>query len=252
MTQCRVIHALMVREVIALYGRSGLGALWLAIEPLTFALPVLTLWSIVRAPFEHGIPLMPLLWSGYMPLLLFRHVGQRMLFFIRGNTGLLFHRNVTLLDIALARCLVEIIQNITAATILYGLFYIAGAIEAPRDPPMLLAGYLFMAWWSVALGLIIGAMCERSEWIEKAWQPISYTYIFFGGTWYLADWLPPGLRTIALLQPSAQSYEMIRAGVLGSRVVTHYDIGYTIFALGVLTFAGLLALRRGRQLVAIS
>lgn len=250
--QLRVIHALMIREIVALYGRDGLGAVWLAVEPLSFALPVLVLWGIVRDPAEHGVSMMALLWSGYMPLLMFRHVGGRMLFFIRQNAGLLYHRGVTLLDIAISRCLIEVSQNLLAATLLYGVFYATGAIDLPADLGLLIVGYLYMAWWCVALGFVIGALCERSEWVDKAWQPISYTYIFYGGMWYLADWLPPAWREIALYQPSLQAYEMIRAGMLGSKIHSHYDIQYATFALAGLTFLGLWAIRLGRKNVALA
>ena len=36
--------------------------------------------------------MMPFLWSGYLPLLLFRHLGGRMLLFVRVNAGLLYHQ----------------------------------------------------------------------------------------------------------------------------------------------------------------
>ena len=117
----------------------------------------------------------------------------------------------------------------------------------PRDLPLLFEGYFFMIWWCVAVGLCVGALCERTEWVEKIWQPYSYLYMFFGGFWFLADWLPPGLRTIALYQPSLQAYEMMRAGMLGNAIKTYYDPGYTAFVLAILTLFGLAELRTGRR-----
>ncbi len=90
-TQWRVVGALLIREIYTRFGREGLGFGWILLEPLIFAIPVLLVWSVVRAPYEHGVALMPFLWSGYLPLLLFRHVGARMLLFVRVNAGLLYH-----------------------------------------------------------------------------------------------------------------------------------------------------------------
>jgi capsular polysaccharide transport system permease protein len=67
-TQRRVVGALLIREIYARFGREGLGFGWIIDEPLIFALPVLLVWSAVRDPYEHGMPLMPMLWTGYLPL----------------------------------------------------------------------------------------------------------------------------------------------------------------------------------------
>ncbi len=250
--QRRIISALVSRDIIAIYGRQGLGVGWVVAEPLSFAVPVLTLWYFVRAPFEHGTAIMPILWSGYMPILLFRHIGSSALHFIRGNSGLLYHRRITLLDIFVARCFLEILQNIIASLIVYIMFYSIGALPVPRDFPMLLVGYLFMAWWCVTVGLFVGALSERAAWVDKIWNTYAYTYMFYSGFFFLADWIPANLRTFALLQPSLQAYEMIRAGLLGGQIESHYSIGYTVLSLMLLTWLGLVALRAGRKHVVIN
>ena len=50
--QSRVLHALMMRELITRYGRDNLGVLWLVGEPIVFTLGVTTLWSL--AGLAHG------------------------------------------------------------------------------------------------------------------------------------------------------------------------------------------------------
>ena len=108
-----------------------------------------------------------------------------------------------------------------------------------------------MIWWSVAVALIVGALCERTDWVQQIWIPYSYLYMMFSGFFFLSDWLPPGIRDVALYQPYTQSYEMIRAGVFGSTITTHGDPGYTTFALAILTLFGLWLLRESRKYVVI-
>src|SRR5262245_14477503 len=103
--QFRVIGALIIREIHTRFGRENLGFGWIIAEPLVFALPVLAMWSLIRAKFEHGLPMIAFMWSGYLPLLLFRHVSGRMLMFVRVNAGLLYHQQVTILDLFIARAL---------------------------------------------------------------------------------------------------------------------------------------------------
>src|SRR5437879_12100270 len=81
--QKRVLGALFMREIQIRWGRRNLGFAWLFAEPLVFAFPVLLMWSMMRSPFEHGLPLMPFIWSGYLPLLMFRHTSGRALYVIR-------------------------------------------------------------------------------------------------------------------------------------------------------------------------
>ncbi len=90
--QWRVVGALLIREIYSRFGRESLGFAWTVAEPLVFALPVLLIWRALRASHEHGLLVMPFLWSGYLPLLLFRHLGGRILLFIRQNASLLYHR----------------------------------------------------------------------------------------------------------------------------------------------------------------
>jgi capsular polysaccharide transport system permease protein len=246
-TQWRVVGALLIREIYTRFGREGLGFGWIIGEPLIFAVPVLLVWSAVRNPYEHGLPMMPMVWTGYLPILLFRHIGGRMLMFVRVNAGLLYHRQVTIFDIYLARCILEVASNLTAVVASFALFYAVGLLDPPADLPMFYLGYFYTIWWSAAVGLIIGGLSERSDWVEKIWTPFSYLYMFFSGFIFMAAWLPVGLRGWALCMPSLQAYEMIRAGMFGAAVKTYGDVAYNSTILAVLTLIGLLIMRESRK-----
>jgi capsular polysaccharide transport system permease protein len=247
--QLRVIGALFMREIYTRFGRENLGFAWIIAEPLVFALPVLGMWSLIRGRIEHGVPVLALLWSGYLPLLLFRHIGGRMLLFVRVNAGLLYHRQVTILDLFIARALLEVLSNIAAVIFSFLLLFALGVLDWPRDPPMFYIGYFYMIWWSVAVGLIIGGLSERSDLVEKIWMPISYMYMAVSGFFYLADWLPHSVRGWALLQPSLQSYEMLRAGLFGHTIRTYGDPVYVSFVCATLTLIGLVLINESRKWV---
>jgi capsular polysaccharide transport system permease protein len=249
--QWRVVGALLIREIYSRFGRESLGFAWIVAEPLVFALPVLFMWRAIRGEHEHGIAVMPFLWSGYLPLLLFRHLGGRILLFIRANVPLLYHRRVTIFDVFLARALLEIGSNLTALVVSFAVFYAVGSVDVPRDLPMFYLGYFYMIWWSIAAAMIIGSLCERTDWVQQIWLPYSYMYLVFSGFFYLADWLPPVLRTVALYQPYTQAYEMIRAGVFGTTITTYGDPAYTTFVLAILTLFGLWQMREARKYVVI-
>lgn len=248
-TQNRVLGALLMREIQLRWGRRNLGFAWLFAEPLVFAFPVLVMWKMIGGGVQqHGMPLMPFLWSGYLPLLLFRHVTGHAIYTIRTNAALLYHRAVTPLDILFGRCLLEAAGNLAATVFSFLVFYMLDEIEWPQDPSLFLVGFLYMVWWSIAVGLIVGAWSERSELVQHIWQPISYMYLPICGFFYMAAWLPIPLREFALsVLPSLHAYEMIRGGLFGSRVQVFYDMAYVSFYLAVLTLFALWLVRDVRR-----
>jgi capsular polysaccharide transport system permease protein len=71
--QARCLHALMIREMMMRYGRDNLGFLWVFLEPMLLCVGVMLLWTLIHAPFEHGLTVVALVLTGYMPLTLWRH-----------------------------------------------------------------------------------------------------------------------------------------------------------------------------------
>ena len=246
--QKRVWGAIFMREIQVRWGRRNLGFAWLFAEPLVFAFPVLVLWSLMRSPYDHGVPLMPFIWSGYLPLLMFRHVTGHAIYAVRNSAAMLYHRAVTPLDLIVGRCGLEVMGSLAATASSYLVLYMLGVLDWPYDLPLFLIGNLYMAWWSIAIALIIAGASERTEMVEHVWPPISYVYLPVSGFMYLAAWLPNSIRDLALtVMPSLQAYEIIRAGLIGNLVQTFYDMAYLTFVLAVLTLIGLWLVRGIRQ-----
>ncbi len=246
--QKRVLGALFMREFMTRWGRRNLGFAWLFAEPLVFALPVIMLWSMIRTPYEHGLPMIAFVWSGYLPILLFRHVTGHALYTVKFNAAMLYHRQVTPLDIFIGRQGLELMGNIAACAVSYGLFYAIGVIDWPNDYALFLTGFFYMSWWALAVSLIVAALSERSEIVEHIWMPISYIYMIVCGFAFLAAWLPVSLRQVALaVDPPLHAYEMIRSGLFGSQMQAFYDISYLSWILAILTLIGLWLMRDVRK-----
>jgi capsular polysaccharide transport system permease protein len=246
--QRRVVGALIMRETWTRYGRENLGFAWLFGEFLIFAMPVILMWHFIRGRYEHGLLVVPFVWSGYLPILLFRHVGSHMLRAVRLNMSLLYHRNVTPFDAVIARIAVEVLGNYGAAVFSFFLLYAIGQMVWPRDMPLFFLGYFYMTWWCVSIGLIIAAFSERAVVFEKVWQPVSYMYLPVSGFFYMAAWIPSKIRDVLLIvMPALPSYEMIRGGLFGPVVRVYYDIPQLSFTLAALTLFGLLGLHDVRR-----
>jgi capsular polysaccharide transport system permease protein len=250
--QKRVMGAMFMREIQIRWGRRNLGFAWVVAEPLVFALPVLAVWRVARGPFEHGLAMIPFLWSGYLPILAFRHMTGHAIYCVRSNGAVLFHPLITPLDIVLGRCGLEAAGNLAALVGSFGVFYALGAIDLPRDPWVFIIGYAFLLWWCAAVALIVAAASEYSDFVEHIWMPISYLYVFFSGFMYLAMWMPDSMRSwVMVINPPLNCYEIIRQGLFGSQIHTFGSPTYLTFILSILTLLGLWLMRGVRKHLSI-
>lgn len=246
--QSRVIGALLMREIITRYGRHNIGFMWLFVEPMVFTLGITGLWSLVKVAHGSAIPITAFALTGYSSVLLWRNSVNRCNLAITPNLSLLFHRNVRVLDLFIARLLLEISGATISFIVLSVIFISIGWAEPPRDILKLLEGWVVLIWFAVGLGLVVGSLSERSEVVDRVWHTITYLLFPLSGAAYMVDWLPKALQEWALLLPMVHGVEMLREGYFGSRLHFHYSIAYVSAANLIVLFIGLaLAREAGRR-----
>lgn len=242
--QGRIVAALMLRELVTRYGRRGLGFAWLIGEPLLFCLGVLVLWSVARPDYEHGLKLGPFVMTGYMCLLLLRHQITLSLGALQANAGLLYHRGVQVLHIYIARNLLEFLGTSAAFVVVYGVLMALGQVGPPADWLTLYAGWLLLALMGCGLALVFSGLALRFEVMERVVPLFTYILIPMSGVFFMAAWVPAAYRDAFMLIPLPHPVEMVRAGVFGEFVETHfnplYALGWALVlnALGLLLAAG--------------
>lgn len=244
----RIINALIFREVITRYGRDNIGLLWVIGEPFLFAGGVLVMWARIRPPYEHGVQLLPFLVTGYLPLLMLRHTINHGLITVKVNINLLYHRQITILHLYIARCAMEIMGVTLASIVLLLILIPLGLVDMPKDFAMVYLGWAILAWMTFGVTVILGAICEIYEFLEKFAQLLTYVMIPVSGAFYMVAWIPYHYRDLVLRIPFVNCMEMIRRGFFGDLFNTYFSISYSVaWALG-LTFVGLFLLRfvRGR------
>ncbi|QYF86451.1 ABC transporter permease [Brevundimonas sp. PAMC22021] len=245
----RILEALMMREVVTRFGREGLGFLWLVGEPLLFCLGVLVMWSIIKPEYEHGVRLGPFIVTGYMSLLLLRHQISYSQGAIQGNIGLLFHKQISILHIMLSRNILEFMGATAAFIIVYFVLMVLGQVSWPENILLVYAGWLILAVFSVGLANVMAALAIRWEVMERIVPLLTYMLIPLSGAFFMVAWLPERVQEIYLLVPIPHAIEMIRAGVFGPFVETHYNATYVLAWSGVLNFLGLILLADARDRV---
>jgi ABC-type polysaccharide/polyol phosphate export permease len=242
--QRRVLHALLLREVITRFGRENLGVLWLIGEPMLFTLGVASLWAAAGLHLGSPIPIVAFAVTGYSSVLLWRNSASHAAGAVAQNKSLLFHRNVQVMDVLLTRIVLESGGATASFIVLSLLFIFVGWMPPPVDLLQVLSGWLMLAWFGASLALLIGAGTAFSAIVDRVWPPAAYMLFPLSGAAFMVDWLPVGMQKFVLLLPMVHGTEMLREGFFGNVVPTHYDVGYMAACCLVLSLVGLYLVRQ--------
>jgi capsular polysaccharide transport system permease protein len=231
-----------MREMTTRFGREGLGFVWVFGEPLLFCLGVLLMWTLIKPAYEHGIKLGPLVMTGYMCLLVYRHMISFSMGAVAGNIGLLHHRQISILHIFIARNLMEFAGSTAAFVIVYVVLIAMGQVSLPHDWLLLYAGWLLTGWVGFGLALSFAGLSIRFEIMERLVPVLTYAMIPLSGAFFMVAWIPAQYREAFLLVPMPHGIEMVRAGVFGEFVPTYYHPAYALAVGTVFVIFGMLLL----------
>jgi capsular polysaccharide transport system permease protein len=242
--QARVIRALMLREVLTRYGRHNIGFLWIFLENLLFTAAVVGFWAITHQGGVRGLDIVAFAVLGYSFVLLWRNTVNRVVKAMEPNRTLLYHRQVKVVDIYLARIALELTASTGSFLFVYGLLFTFGLMAAPRDPALMLGGWLVLMLVAASLGLLVGPWSELSEMLERVWHIMTYLLFPLSGAFIALQWLPPVARDFFLAVPLVHAIEMIRGGYFGEAYRAHYNLPYVAAMSLLSSLIGLLLMRR--------
>lgn len=245
--QRRVVGALLMREIITRYGRHNIGFLWLLLEPIIFSVGVVILWNLLHRVHGFRVEVTPFIVIGYSSLLLWRNCSSRGIKSVEPNRSLLHHRSVKIQDIFIARMTLEVAGVSAAFILLVATMLGLDLMSVPRDMAWLVAGWLFMAWFSVGLGTILGCLSEYTDMVERIWHPTGYFLLAVSGTFFMVDWLPSGFQRAVMWVPMVHPVEMMRAGYWGNSARFHFDVAYILLVCLVMTLVALLLMADRRM-----
>lgn len=247
--QRRVLGALLMREILTRYGRHNLGFLWLFLEPALFTLGIVTLWSVMKGHSAKGVSVIAFAVTGYSYVLMWRNVVNRCAKAIEPNLSLMYHRNVKVLDLFLARVILEV-SGITISFItLMAIFVLLGLMEPPRDVFLMLMAWILLILFSTGLGFVVGVISETSEVFDRIWHTLTYLFFPLSGAAFMVDFLPSNIQKMALYIPPLHGVEMLRHGYYGDAIRTYENPWYLLVVSVVLIFLGLLGIHLIRNKV---
>lgn len=245
----RVVHALLMREILTRFGRHNIGFLWLFVEPMLFTLGVTALWTLAERLHGSDLPIAAFALTGYSAVLLWRNMPGRTIGAVEPNLALMYHRNVKVMDIFLARLILEAAGATISFVVLSIVFIAVGLIEPPEDVLRVTAGWFMLTWFGFSLAVLLGALNEEYQIIEKLWHPSAYLLFPLSGAAFLVDALPPAAQEAVLYLPMVHGVEYVREGYFGSQINARYDLQYMALCNTVLLLLGMAQLRKISRLV---
>jgi capsular polysaccharide transport system permease protein len=155
------------------------------------------------------------------------------------NSSLLYHRQVTILDLITVRFLIELIGSMMAYVVVAVLLILFGLFPVPANLGFLLLGWAMYGFFTFSVALILAPLSEVSETLEKFMPVTTYLMVPFSGTFNMSSWLAPNIREALLYSPPVSAMELQRYGIWGDKVTPYYDIPYTVSVSLVLMMIGL-------------
>jgi capsular polysaccharide transport system permease protein len=249
-TMGHVIGALMMRELHTRYGRENVGYLWLFLEPMTLG-SVIGLLHMHAGGSELAPDITPIAFTvaGYCNFIMFRGVVNRSEGALEANAPLLYHRQVSVLDIVMAKALLEAAGTFMSYTFLMSILILVGLASPPVRPLYVFAGIGYIFWFSTALSMLVMAGAYEIRSLERMVHVLTYFMIPLSGAFFMISWIPPSFRNWLIWNPFPSMFEMIRYGQFRSASPDYIYFEYCTGCCLVLTFVGLVAVKGVRKRV---
>lgn len=243
----KIVSALMMREMSTRFGREGLGFAWIVLEPLAFCVGVLILWSFTKPKYEHGIAVAAFMMTGYMCLINMRHMISYSMAALQSNIGLMHHRQIKPLHIFISRNALEFLGTTTAFIVVYAALLAIDQVELPKNYLLVYTGWGLLSWMGMGIALIMAGLAMRFEMLERIVGLITYILMPLSGVFFMIAWLPPKIQEVYLYLPLPHPIEMLRAGVFGEFIETHYSGWYALVWGSIFNVVGFLLISVSRD-----
>lgn len=239
--QCRVIAALMLREVHTINGNSKLGYLWVLVQSVFGISLFWALREVMGAGAPHGISMALFLALGFGVWTIFYDGINKTMSAIAGNRGLLTFPQVTELDVIVARILVLTATQIVVTLIIVSISVLMGQDFRPANLLLALFVLIIATLCALGIGLVLNSLAVFVPVLEKI-VPMMFRILFFiSGIFFSADAFPQYISNILLWNPILQAIELMRFSLhQGYNVAGLSSFYLTTFALCSLGIGGFL------------
>ncbi|SDO16387.1 ABC transporter permease [Ensifer sp. YR511] len=208
--QINVMHAVILRDIRSRYFNHGLGFLVAPLFPVAHVGVLLTIYTFTGRHAVFGDDMMLFFATGLMPVLTITYVSRFMSSSIVANRNMLSFPAVHLMDIVLARSLLEFAAIVISVMIIIAILISFGTDPFPYWPAQALACMAVTALLAVGVGIIvsvISAMLPAAAMIYALFTVV--VYLSSGAPIYL-DNFPEEVVYLLSFNPAFQCVSWMR------------------------------------------
>lgn len=248
--QARVLFALVMREMVTRYGRSAGGYIWAIIEPLaTIALLSAVFSAISRHPsLGTNFPLF--FATGYGIFHVYKDISASVSAAVQSNRSLLTFPRITMLDVIIARFLLQSVTSIMAFSAIMAGLLIYYDIHMPLDFRAIFAAVAYAALLGIGIGALNCVLFAFSPTYQRVFNLVNRPLFLISGVFFIYEDVPADLQQYLWWNPLIHVTATMRTGFYAEYHATFVSpvfvllVALTTLTLGVL----LLRLLRGKVL----
>ena len=166
--QLRVIRALMIWEAQGKYSVETLGFFWVIAEPLILTCGVIALWLITDRGKGHGdVSIVALALTAYSHIQLWRLIVLPSIHSIRNSGWLLYHHNVHVLDVIVARAMLLSVAIFTSFVIVCSTCVLFDVFPPVRDPGLIVQPGVSTRYSVFSFAVVVAGISEFRNLLRK-------------------------------------------------------------------------------------
>lgn len=247
--QARVVGALILREMLTRYGRSGLGYLWAVIEPTMMLGVFWAVFSMLGFRSYTGMELVPFLACGIVTFFAISGTVGRLRSAIEANRGLLIYPQVTPLDTMIARAILETATFVVVFVTIISGAWLLGMSPLPADGLGVVIALVAAMALAFSWGMVEWGVAVLWPTFDRISGPIWRVMLFTSGAFYSLKDVPDKARLYLELNPIAHAIEFLRSAFFADYVTPITSYVYLVSWITVSLFTGLLLERALRDRV---
>ena len=246
----RVLHALLIREMITRYGRSSLGYLWALLEPVgIITLLTLLFLQIADAP-PYGQSFALFYASGYLAFHWVIDISSVAARSVHVNRPLLAFPSVTALDTVLARLILQGLTGLAVAALILGGIYAGSGDALVLSPEPVLQSFALAVLLAAGIGIFNAWAFAISKGWELVWGIVSRPLLLVSCVFYSFESLPAEAREVLWFNPVIHVIGLLRSGIYPVYDSNHVAPGYVVLISLALVLPGLIGTRAVRARMA--
>jgi len=235
--QINVMHAVILRDIRSRYFNHGLGFLVVPLFPVAHMGLLLAIYTAMDRRAVFGDDLVLFFATGLIPVLMFNYISRFMSVSVLTNKGMLAFPAVHLLDIVLARSILEIVGIVISILFVVVILISVGSDPVPQSPRDAALALLCVSVLSIGVGIIVSVISAIFPFVSMAYALFTaIIYLSSGAPIYLQS-LPDIVVYYCSFNPTFHAVEWVRSayylGYQAQYLDKTYLVGWAIGSLAV-------------------